>query len=327
MKALISGIGSIGLRHLRLFRELGIKDFVLVTTKKRDQIPENKNNIVTIGNLDKAIEHCPDFAVIANPTAFHISNAQKLAKAGIPFLIEKPVSDKIEGLSDLKRIVHKKNIPVMVAFQLRQHPFFQKLRQVVESGVIGEPIGLQGHVGQYLPDWRPNDDYTKCYSAKREFGGGVILDLCHEIDIALELFGEVRKVSCISGKFSDLDIDTEDLAEISLIHTNKKISHLHLDYLERGYKWFTRIIGTQGSVIWNYGRKFIEITDTKGSATRWEDAPEIDRDWLFRSQGKHWLGVLEKNIEPSVGLDQGISVCRIAIAAKQSAKEGRHIEL
>ena len=138
---------------------------------------DDKFGIKTVNNLNQAVAEKPDFAIISNPTHLHVDTALDLARASIPFLIEKPVSDRLEGLDSLKKTILEKNLPVMVGFQLRHHPGYKQFVRLISSGEIGRPLSLQGYVGQYLPDWRPDDDYRESYSAKKELGGGVILDL------------------------------------------------------------------------------------------------------------------------------------------------------
>ena len=329
MKALLIGLGSIGQRHIRLFKEIADIKILCLRSGKGQDLREFKERyeIETFDKIGQAISRNPDFAIITNPTALHVDAALPLAQANIPFFIEKPVSDRLEGMDTLYRIVQDKGLPVMVGFQLRFHPGFKKLIQLVNSGEIGRPMSLQGYTGQYLPDWRPGNDYRQSYSAKKDMGGGVILDLCHEIDIAISVLGPVNKVSCVCDRYSDLKIETEDMAEIIMDHQNKRLSHIHLNYLERGYERFTRVMGTLGTVIWDYGRGYVEIIRSDGSIERWDDPDGFERDWLFRDQLKQWLDVLSGRATPEVNLEDGINVTRVALAAKRSSNENRHIEL
>lgn len=288
---------------------------------------DDKYGIKIFNKLDQAIDETPDFAIISNPTGLHVKTALALANAGIPFLMEKPVSDRLDELDRLQKTVSAKDLPVAVGFQLRHHPGYKQLLQLIDAGEIGRPLNLQGYVGQYLPGWRPSDDYRQSYSARKELGGGVILDLCHEIDIATSILGEVAKVSCVCGHYSDLEIETEDTAEITMEHRGKRVSHLHLNYLERNYEWVTRVMGTLGTVIWDYGRGYVEIFRRDGKTQRWNDPDGFERDWLFRDQLRRWLDVLKGKATPAVSLEAGIDVTQICVAAKRSSLEKRHIEL
>ena len=329
LKALIIGLGSIGRRHLQILAQMDDGKIICCRSGKGRVVPgfDAKHGVKTVNNLNQAIAEKPDFAIIANPTSLHVETALSLASAGIPFLIEKPVSDRLEGLDSLQRTVSEQSIPVMVSFQLRHHPGYKQLLQMINSGEIGKPLSLQGYVGQYLPEWRPNEDYRQSYSAKKDLGGGVILDLCHEIDIAISILGNVNKVSCLCDHYSDLQIETEDMADITMEHTSKTLSHVHLNYLERGYEWVTKVMGTLGTVIWDYRRGYVKIIRADSTSRRWNDPNGFERDWLFREQLKQWLEVLDGKTVPAVNLVEGIAVTKVALAAKRSSQEKRHIEV
>jgi predicted dehydrogenase len=329
LRVLLIGLGSIGRRHLRLLR--GITDVEILWWRSGHgqsfQPPDEKHGMRVFRKFERAIENKPDFAIVSNPTALHLETAIALARAGIPFLIEKPVSDRLKGLDTLRNIVKEKSLPVMVGFQLRYHPGYKHLIKLIHRGDIGQLLGLQGYVGQYLPDWRSDVDYRQSYSARKDLGGGVIFDLCHEIDIAISILGKVTKVSCFCDHYSDLKIDSEDMADISMEHQNRRLSHIHLNYLERGYEWTTRILGTSGTVIWDYGKGYVKLIQANGTIQLWNDPDGFNRDWLFREQLEHWLEVLAGKTLPLVNLDDGIAVTEVALAAKRSSQEKRHTEL
>jgi predicted dehydrogenase len=327
MKVLFVGLGSIGRRHLKLLKEL--VHFQALSFRSGGGGHEKDLNarygVTEFETLEAAISECPNFAIIANPTSLHVETAMILAEAGIPFLMEKPVSDREDRLERLLQVVREKQLPALVGFQLRYHPGLKKVAEWLNSEAIGQPLGLQAQVGQWLPDWRPGRDYRDTYSAKKELGGGAILDLCHELDLAIHLMGPVRRVSCICGCYSPLEIDTEDMAEISLEHEEKRLSHVHMDYLQRGYVRSCRITGTEGTIIWNYGEGCAELSGSDGQIDYWSEPEEFHRNWLFRDQLKHWLQVLSGQATPEVSLEEGIYVTKLALAARRSSEENKHI--
>jgi len=83
-----------------------------------------------------------------------------------------------------------------------------------------------------LPDWRPNVDYRKIYSAIKELGGGVSIDLIHELDYLTYLFGMPDEIIRCIGKYSNLEISSDDLA-IYICKYRDKLIEVHLDYFGR----------------------------------------------------------------------------------------------
>ncbi len=329
LRVLFIGLGSIGKRHLRILSEITDLEALRFVSGKGGQTGAGQKigQVKDFFSFEHAIKARPDFAIISNPTFLHISTGIALAKAGVPFIIEKPVSNTLESLDELTNLVSKKKIPVMVGFQMRYHPGFCKLVEIINSGGIGRPLFLQGYVGQYLPDWRPNVDYRKTYSAQKEMGGGVILDLSHEIDIAMAIMGAAHTVSCTCERYSDLEIDSEDMAQITIQHEGRKVSSIHLNYIERGYEWWTQVIGTYGTVRWNYAGGYTLLKGPEGKEKRFDDPSGFSRDDLFRTQFKHWFKVMKRRALPIVSLKQGIAVTKVCCAAEQSALEGKNIRL
>lgn len=327
MKVLCLGLGSIGQRHIRNLKALRECDVYWLPSGTQPTENEfvKRFDIKVCASFDEAVDRKPDFALVSNPTSRHIPPALDLAKANIPFLLEKPVSHSAEGLDELQHIVDRNNLKVLVTYNFRYHPGFKKMCQWINEGRIGTLLSLRAELGQWLPDWHPGRDYRKDYSAIKELGGGVILDLSHEIDLAYKLFGGVTKVSAIYDHFSSLEIETEDIVEMSLLHNEKRISHVHLDYCQRVYsKWLT-VVGEEGTISWNYMANQVELMRPDQNDEVYTIAKDFERDDMYKQQLLHWFDVLEKDAEPEVSLKDGIYVTRLVLAAKQSSEEERHI--
>lgn len=189
-----------------------------------------------------------DYVVIASETAAHSEQLSALLqaenhrvlKAGAKVLIEKPIfSQPVASplIQDLSEAVHAQSespeaCTVLVAYNLRFHPIIQALYGLL-ANAADKPIYANVLVGQYLPDWRPGRDYRASYSADPTRGGGVLLDLSHEIDYLQLLFGELHQLRSFVGQISDLEILSEDLA-MCVGRTQKGTAiQLSLDYLSR----------------------------------------------------------------------------------------------
>lgn len=329
MKALFIGLGSIGIRHLKNLKRIQDAEIIAYNSgcKHKSSDIRDMFNVLSFESMAEAIGSKPDFAIISNPTNLHVKTAFQLADSGIPFLIEKPVSDSQAKLDRLSQLVKEKKLPVMVGFQLRCHPGYKQLRKIVQAGEIGRPLSLQGYVGQYLPTWHPHEDYRANYSAKKDQGGGVILDLCHELDIATSILGPAISLNCYQGHCSDLEIETEDIAEITMAHEKNVFSHIHLNYLEPGYKWVTSVLGTRGKVTWDYGNRVVTLAKLDGTYEQWDDPVGYNRGHLFQDQLSHWLAVIKDEKEPIVDLDTGIMITRLCDAAKRSSIQRIQVEI
>jgi len=209
MKFLITGLGSIGQRHVRNLRQiLGSKaeigayrvrkrDIVIdpSLTAKTGQAPEAYYGLRTFSSLEEALADRPDVVFITNPIAVHMETALAAARQGCHLFIEKPLSDRWEGIEELLHLVRQKNLVTCVAYNLRFHPGLKLVRKALQENRIGRICSAQIQVGEYLPGMHPYEDYRDNHAARRKEGGGVILCLSHEIDYALWLFGAPGSVS------------------------------------------------------------------------------------------------------------------------------------
>jgi predicted dehydrogenase len=219
MRVLVIGYGSIGVRHVEILKEMGFE--VSVLTKQKG-LRER-----TFHSLKEALTfNSPDYVIIANKTCEHYFTLNSLAELGFEgdVLVEKPLFHETCVLPQ-----HKFK-GVWIGYNLRFHPLIQKLRRIIEK----EPaISVQVIAGQYLPHWRPATDYRLSYSAHRKEGGGVLRDLSHELDYVTWLFGPWTRVTALGGRFSSLEIDSDDVFSIMMSGDNCPIVNIQINYLER----------------------------------------------------------------------------------------------
>jgi predicted dehydrogenase len=236
LKILILGYGSIGKRHITNLKFLGYNDICVYDIDRELVASVGKNyDLPTVRSMCEGIDNKPDVAFICVPNHLHLSMAIPLAREGIHLFIEKPLDINLDNFSELSKIIVKNTIINMVGCNFRFDEGLKLIKNFLVEGQIGVPLTLRAVFGYYLPDWRPGSDYRKNYAAKKETGGGVILDRIHEFDYVLWLLGNVSSVSGFSRSTGSLDIETEDVADIILKHTNGVISNIHIDYLRREY--------------------------------------------------------------------------------------------
>lgn len=322
MKIFIVGLGSIGQRHVRIMKKICDAEFIYLPSTRSRGLAEfiQRNQIKVVGSLNACLKEKPDAAIISNASSGHIRIAKELVDHQIPFLIEKPVAVSFNGLEGLNRKIEDSKLPVLVGFQLRHHPLYKVLREKLRSGIIGAPLTFSGHVGQYLPDWRPSSDYRKTVSASARLGGGVLSDLCHEIDLAIDLLGPVKSVYGALARISNLEIDTEDVANLFFVHKSSSQTVIHLNYLDRESTWHTRIVGTKGTINWDYGKGVLQVFLPGRIAPQlYYDPPDYTRDELFESQARHWLSVMAGNEPPMSSFSHGCEITRLIVAAKMSS--------
>jgi predicted dehydrogenase len=200
MEVLIIGYGSAGKRHakiLNLFKK--IKNIYIKTNQKIQSY--NKFNFVkNINNLN------PDLIVIANETYLHYSVCKFLEKkfSNKTIICEKPLFHKFYNFQPIKNKFY-------IAYNFRFHKCLQYLKKKIN---LDRVYFVDAESSSYLPMWRKNADYSKNYSAFPKKGGGVLLDMSHEIDYLKWLFKNFKISKIYKNKISNLKILSEDIAVV-----------------------------------------------------------------------------------------------------------------
>lgn len=329
MKYLILGCGSIGQRHLNNLKNVTTGEIIAYRTReKKVKKLENESYVKTYSDLTEALNQNPDVVLITNPTSLHIQSALVAAKQGCHLFIEKPISNNLDGIDELTDIVRKKKLVVLIGCNLRFHPCLKFIKKVLDEKRIGKVISARVQMGQYLPDWHPWEDYRKAYSSREELGGGIILDAIHELDYIRWLLGDISEVFSFSEKLSNLDIDTEDIAEILLRFKSGAIGEVHLDYIQRHPSRTCEIIGECGSIVLNLNEGTVKVyTAEKKKWEVFEQPKGYDMNQTYIDEMTHFISCVEGKEETLIGIMDGLEVLKIALAAKKSAKNERVIKI
>ena len=227
------GMGSIGKRHLNNVCQLittqgNTCSIDLYRSSITRELPEDVEALVSNQYLcSQEVQREYDMVFITNPTSLHLDTAIKFRPFTKAFFIEKPVFSLSEVEENVITLLDE--IPSYVACPLRYNPVLQYVKQNVE---LEKVISVRAISSSYLPDWRPGQDYRETYSAHTELGGGVDIDLIHEWDYLTWIFGMPTKCLGIAGRFSNLEINSNDTA-LYVAKNDKLTYELHLDYFGR----------------------------------------------------------------------------------------------
>ncbi len=233
MKVCFVGIGSIAKRHIRNLQQICDELKIQLTIDAlRRQNSSPLQDIQYISNVFTTIEELPDdydVIFLTNPTEYHADTLISLHDHAKHFFIEKPVTS-IDTIDKLQEIKLRDDSIYYVACPLRYTNVIQYLKKTIDPQKVNSVRSISS---SYLPDWRPGTDYRNTYSAHKDLGGGVAIDLIHEWDYLSFLFGMPTEVKSFIGKVSDLEIDSDDYAIYIARYADNMIAELHLDYFGR----------------------------------------------------------------------------------------------
>jgi predicted dehydrogenase len=324
---LIVGCGSIGKRHLRNLRHLGVANIVVFDERAdRRQEAADRLNVETAESLEAGLEGA-SAALICTPTHLHASGALAAARAGCHLFIEKPLAHRLQDVEPLLQEIARRNLRTLVGCNYRFHPAMREMKRLVDEGIAGGLISARAQFGQYLPDWHPWEDYRQGYSARREMGGGIVLDRVHELDYLRWLMGNVKEVCALTGRLSNLEIDSEDTAEILLHFESGAIGSVHVDYVRRNYDCRMEIVGEEATLEWSYQNHAASWYVGRDRAWRRIAWPDYDPNDMYLDQMRHFLAVLEGRERAALDVCEARSVLEIALAAKRSSADRMFVAL
>ena len=321
MKFLIIGCGSIGLRHLRNLKSLGHEVIGFEPNPQIRLEVRQQYNIDIYDDIKIALNKEIDAALICSPTSTHIKNAQLVAKRGKHIFIEKPISNDLEGIEKLKNLIYANKLMCFNACNIRFLKSLKLVKKLIESGRIGKVLSVRVECGFYLPYWHPTEDYRLSYSARKSLGGGVIFDDIHELDSLLWLFGDVSEVFCMMDKISEIEIETEDLAEIFIKFVNGPMAQIHLDYIQRTYRRVYEFIGENGTIVLDINKQKIELFDEDTNHSEiFQESINYNREQMFIDEIKYFINCIKDGREPMNNISDATETLKIALACHESAR-------
>ena len=325
-KILIVGLGSIGLRHLRIAREIfPDSKIAILRHQERKEIPKEANEVFFA--LSDVMQFNPQIAIVCSPASIHVEISLVLVQAGVHVLIEKPISNTFEGLEELNHEAVKNNCVLMVGYNLRFLSSLNKFKDLIDDNSIGNLYSVRSEVGQYLPSWR-DKDYRKTVSAQKILGGGVLLELSHELDYLRWIFGDVEFVQAQLSKQSMLDVDVEDNVNILITFKhNKLVASLSLDFIRHDRVRLCHVIGEKGSLRWNGLNGQVDLFEA--NSVEWKNVykGETNLEHSYKEEWLHFIECINKKECPMISFQDGVEVLNIVDSIKDASTSGKKIKV
>lgn len=243
MNVLIVGLGSIARKHIATLRQIE-PDVCIYALRSSASAPvcEPVRNVFSLEELSTVYL---DFAIISNPTAEHKRTIEALLPLKCPLFIEKPLSHTLD-IGELFERVQQSDILTYVACNLRFLECIRYVKSLLERRRGQRVNEVNIYCGSYLPEWRPGVDFKMVYSSRPELGGGVHVDLIHELDYLYWLLGRPLDVHRVFRHSSSLGIDAYDYANYCLEYKDF-CAEVILNYYRRDAKRTLEIVCEDGT--------------------------------------------------------------------------------
>lgn len=314
MKVAIFGLGSIGRRHARCFRQAGADVLIGMdpTLERRKQFDEEIDAPSVVTEAE-ALDQAPDLVVVASPNVFHVRQTLLAVERGIPVLVEKPLGVTLEEAELLAAAVKARGVYLHMGSNWKFHPAFQLMKKLILDGAIGQPTGGQVIAGQWLPDWHPWEDYRQMYAARASLGGGAIHDT-HEIDYLSWLLGPIVQFTGLKSHNGVLDIDTEDTAAAILRFSNGALVTLLTDYVQRTPRRRYLLAGSNGTIEWDFHQGEVTLCRSGARFGERHDVRLADVNEMYVAQARRVLADIRERRPAVTGIDQALHVLRLQAA-------------
>ncbi|MCH8157703.1 MAG: Gfo/Idh/MocA family oxidoreductase [Nitrospinae bacterium] len=344
MRALFFGLGGVGQRHLRNLKMLrpqveiaavrhSQRVFEVGNDLKADSSTniEKKYDIQVMTSFEEGLKFKPDLAVVANPSSLHVETVANLVENGIPVFVEKPLVTSREGLMRLTDLTARKQVPVMVAYQMRFHPCVIRLKELLDQKKIGPISSVEISIHSYMPAWHEYEKPEEFYAGKNSLGGGVVLTEIHEIDLLSWFFDSTKKVMAFGGTLGPYALDVEDtvgaVLECESGGRTFPVS-LMMSFMQKPPTRRLVVNGAEGRLILELPRFTLTHVLADGTVGECFQLPEnFDRNNFYIDELAHFLQCLEEGSKPLTSLPEILDGEKVALAIKESLSTGKVVSL
>ncbi len=317
----VSGLGSIGCRHARLLAAMpGVEVHGFDSHGVSDAAAAELGGLASIApSLDALLERAPNGLIVATPDAVHVEQAELAVRAGVPVLVEKPLSNDLTSAQEITALAATLGVPALVGYVLRHHGTMRRLQQVVAGGHVGAPASVHATLSAYetLVVARNRFDDAATYR--------LVFDYSHEWDYLQWLFGPIARCAATSRVAPGVQpSQTPNVVDALLDFESDLTGSVHLDYVGPGVRR-CRVIGEEGVVEMDIATGSIVLQPYGG-----DEQVEIvreERDVAFVRQLEHFIEVALGRAEPIVSLRDGVNAIAVADALVVAATERRWVDV
>ncbi len=303
MNILIIGLGSIALKHINAIKKVDnqIKIYAYRSKFYQYTLP-GVIDIYSLENMNVMF----DFAIISNPTHLHSRFIDLLSEKGVNLFIEKPPLATLSDADRLLKKIEKLNLITYVGCNLRFHPCLIFLKKELFNNKRINEVNI--YSGSYLPNWRPGKNFREIYSVYPEMGGGVHLDLFHELDYTFWLFGKPNLVSSIKRNVSSLNIKAVDYANYLFEYKTYSVNII-LNYYRKDSKRLIEVLFDDDT--WTIDLTKNKITDSSNNILFEEKNFEMLE--TYYKQMIYFIDAIKSNKHTMNSLYESIEVLKLCL--------------
>ena len=177
-----------------------------------------------------------DAVVIATPVPTHFELAERALQAGKHVFVEKPPAVKVSEIDRLVALAQERSLVLMPGHLLLYHPGVQKLKELVDTGELGDVLCVYGN-RQNLGRIRPYENALQSLGV-------------HDLSVILYLLDE-EPVSAVANGRDFLQPGVEDVVFCYLEFPSGRIAHMHLSWLDPHKMRRMTVVGTEKMAVFD----------------------------------------------------------------------------
>ena len=276
--------------------------------------------IATASTLTESVDSGASLGLIATETNHHFEDSLSALNLGLDLLVEKPMTSNNSQARNLKANAIKLNRSIYVACVLRFSESLNKFKSLLPK--LNKIHTVRIECQSYLPEWQPDRNYQESFRSRKD-GGGVLLDLVHEIDYAGWIFGWPSSVQARIINTGRLNIEADESAHLLWESPKNGIVSLTLDYLSIPARRHMTAFGESGTLIWDGIENTVKLHGRSGATISFEqytskDQMFLDQDLAFVNTA---LGIVDAHLTSVYDGAKALAVCDAARISSQNRTE------
>ena len=328
MKFLQIGLGSMGKRRIRCLRALGIREIVAVDARAdRRTEAESVYGVNTLADFEEAL--CipgVEAVLVSTPPNAHYTFVKKALEAGKHTFCEANiVTEGAQEIMELSANVGKIAAP---SATMRFHPLYRKLKSLVaEDEVLGKPLLLTFHLGNFILDWHPWEGLN-FYAGKKATGA------CREmVPFEFEwmqwIFGAVESVHCTYARQLNLPTDIDDSYAIVAKFESGLLATILVDVVARYPIRDGRLLSQRGNIHWSFDSALLRHYDAETQVWREFKAAAggYNIEEMYVAEIETWLKACRGEVPWTHSYRDDRELGRILLACERSSETGMRVNV
>ena len=269
-----------------------------------------------------------DIAIVATPDYSHKEIACAFLRAGKQVLLEKPMALVAEDCEEMRKVEKETGNRLMVGQVVRYNPNFKKAKKLVEDGAIGELVFVESEYAHDYMNRRGEGDWRVHPDREGIIGGG-----CHAIDLLRWIAGNPIDVRAYSNHKYLTDWPVNDTTIAIYKFPNDVIGKVFCSIgVKRDYTMRTCLYGTRGTLVFESGRKFLELyqcdkDDIHKGFTVPKRIPYTPKGHNMEAEIFDFITALQQGKPAPISPLEGASTVAVACATVEAAAKGKAVKI